>query len=140
VDSSQNELNISHNDLFNVCGRAGVLQEAYQYYQQKAEKAGVPVPHGRTVPKKQKSAFAHCMVECGGPDGWKAYVDRLMRSDLCLGKVKPKPGQKYRFIINFDKAIEIDRCVEVLGGKYDNRETGQHNGEVFMYNGMMLVD
>lgn len=102
------------------------MKAAYDYYRREAVKAKVPVPH-TSMSRKRRGALVQCIVECGGLDGWCAYVDRLMKSDLCLGKLPPLPGKKQRFSLDFDRyVLDRDFLCHALEGKYDNRSNASN--------------
>lgn len=61
-----------------------------------------------------------------GIENWRAYLERIKRSDFLMGRVTRKDGHK-NWMPNFDWAINPTNCLKILEGRYDN-ERGPGNG------------
>jgi hypothetical protein len=113
VDNSKNEL---HVPLPNEHMDKRVQDAAFAYYRSRAEEAGlrqVPRTLGRAGSVRRRG-IATCIRECGGLQGWREAVDRIMRSSWLTGKTSD-------WQVDLDWLFRGRNLEKVLEGKYDSR-------------------
>jgi len=84
-------------------------------YNQVAQRHDLPIAQKLTNARKSKIRAR--LKDCGGMDGWKSALEKLERSDFCLGK----NNSGWRADLDF--ILQESSFTKLMEGTYDNTNT-----------------